>query len=345
MHARHLVCAALASLALLVTASCQTAPPPEPTLRIVQRYSGPDGGWDFSSFDPVHRRVYVSRSNGITALDLITGVVTPQLVAGSRTHIAVPINGGAEILVTDGGSGGAFIANALTGAIRVQNIATGPHPDAAMVEPTTGLVWVMDNEDGGIALIDTHSGAVVGRIAVAGALESPVTNGAGKVFVTVEDKGEIVVIDTHARAIVAHYPLEGCEEPTGLAYDARDRRLVAECANGALKIVSAQDGAILATLPLGPRPDGLISDERHNLVYAPTGGDGSMIAIDPARMRVVATVATQTGARSGAIDPRTGVMYLPSGRFAPAATPEGRPTLVPGSFEILAVGGGGPTSR
>src|SRR5262249_49608597 len=118
-------------------AACETSAPAQSTtpgsMHIEARYPGPDGGWDFSAIDPVHRRLYISRSNGVTALDLETGRLTPSLVAGSRTHIALPVNNGADILVTDGGSGGAFIANALTGAVRVPTIATGAKPDAAFV--------------------------------------------------------------------------------------------------------------------------------------------------------------------------------------------------------------------
>lgn len=219
-------------------------------------------------------------------------------------------------------------------------IATGAKPDAAFVEPTTGLAWVMDNDDGGVALIDTHAGRLVGRIAVPGALESPVTDGHGKVYVTVEDHAEIVVIDARTRAVTAHYPLAACEDPTGLAYDGLDQRLIAECANGAAKIVSARDGRMLASIPIGPRPDGLIIDTRKNLVFAPTGGNAMMTVIDPARMVALGVIATRAGARSGAIDAQTGRVFLPSGEFAPPATPGGRSTLVPGSFQILAIGGG-----
>lgn len=330
-------------LALAVSA-CQTgASSPAsvsaaPRLQIQARYPGADGGWDFSALDPVHHRLYVSRSNGVTALDINSGTLTPMLVQGSHTHIALPVNDGADILVTDGGSGGAFIANAQTGAIRVPTIATGAKPDAAFVEPVMGFAWVLDNDGGGIALIDTHAGRLAGHIDVAGALESPVSDGRGTVYITVEDLAEIVVIDARTRQVTRHFPLADCEGPTGLAYDARDQRLVAECANGAAKIVSADDGHLLASLPLGPRPDGLIADAQRNLVFAPTGGDAAMAVIDPARLMAVATIATRAGARSGAIDPATGDIYLPSGEFTPPVAPSTRPTLVPGSFQILRIG-------
>jgi DNA-binding beta-propeller fold protein YncE len=180
MRARNLTIAFSILAASVLCVACQTSgslttSTDAPAIHIQARFPGPDGGWDFSTIDSVHRRIYVSRSNGVTALDLASGQVTPMLVAGARTHIALPVNDGADILVTDGGSGGAFIADAHTGAIRVPTIATGAKPDAAFVEPTTGLAWVLDNHDGGVALIDTHAGRLVGRIAVAGARQSQVS--------------------------------------------------------------------------------------------------------------------------------------------------------------------------
>ena len=332
---------ALSCLSLVALAGCHTvsaadtAPMLGPRFHLEKRIPGPDGGWDFATFDAAHGRVYIARANGVTALDVATGTLTPQLVAGSRTHIALPINNGSEILVTNGADGTAFIANALTGGVRVPAIPTGSKPDSALLEPTTGLVWVMDNHGGGITMIDPHAGAVVGTIALPGALESPVSDGMGKVFVTVEDLGEIAVLDAKTRSVAAHWRLAGCEEPTGLALDPGSRRLVAECANGTAKIVSIDSGETVTGVPIGLRPDALTYDARRRLMYAPTGGDGMMSVIDPVRARIVAIVATQTGCRGATLDPRSGKLYLPAGRFAPPATEGARPTLMPGSFEVL----------
>ena len=330
-----------ACLGLVVLAGCQTvsavdtATVAQARFQLEKRIPGPDGGWDFVTFDPAHGRVYVARTDGVTAVDVATGILTPRLVPGARTHIALPINGGSEILVTNGADGTAFIADALTGRVRVPAIPTGSKPDSALLEPLTGMVWVMDNNGGGITVIDPRAGSVAVTITLPGALESPVSDGAGRVFVTVEDLGEVVMLDAKTHSVAAHWKLAGCEEPTGLALDPRSRRLVAECANETAKIVSIDGGAIVASVDIGKRPDQLTYDARRHLIYAPTGGDGLMRVIDPARARVVATVATQTGCRGAALDIRSGKLYLPAGRFAPPAAAGGRPTLIPGSFEVL----------
>lgn len=336
------------ALSLLVSAGISNAAPPPgapamadaavSAMAVQKRYVGPDGGWDFMTFDPVHRRVYLSRTSGVTALDVDTGKVTSELVAGSRTHIALPINGGDEILVTNAGTGGAFIADALTGKIRVASIPTGKKPDGALLEPLTGLVWVLDNSGGGIAVIDPKSGSKVATIAVEGALESATPDSSGKVYITVEDKTEIVVVDATKRAVIQHIKLDGCDEPGGLALAPQSKRLVVACANGVSKTVDIAKGSIVASLPIGPRPDVALYDPGRGLVFIPTGGDGKMTAIDPATMKVVGVIATAMGARSGAIDPKTDRIYLPSARYGEPAKAGDRPAAVPRSFAFIAVG-------
>ncbi|MDB5446142.1 MAG: gluconolactonase [Phenylobacterium sp.] len=317
------------------TASVSAAAPMH--LAVVERWAGPDGGWDFSSFDPVHHRVYVARTNGVTAVDVDSGRMTP-LLAGKRTHAAVPINGGSEVLVTDASTGSAVIADAATGAVRA-SVPTGRKPDAAMVEPATGLAMVFDNAGGGVTLIDPKTGQKAGVIPATGALESPAADGSGKVFVNVEDLNEIEVVDVKTRTVLAHWPLAGCESPSGLAYAPKARLLVSACANKVAKVVSADTGKVLATLAIGGRPDWAAYDARTATVLIPTGEDGvvNLVSVASAKtVKVVGKVPGHVGSRSGALDATSGRLYLPSADFAAVAG--GRPAPIAGSFKVLVLG-------
>jgi DNA-binding beta-propeller fold protein YncE len=331
---RKLTIGLISAASLAIASACFAAPAP---LSIVARWSGPDGGWDFSAFDPVHRRLYVSRTDGVTAVDVDTGEVTPHLLAARRTHIALPINNGSELLVTEGASGQALIADALTGQVRA-TVKTGSKPDSALLEPTTGLVMVMDNAGGGVTLIDPKTAAAVGAVAVDGALESPAADGVGKVFITVEDKAEIVIIDMKTRDVIGRYELSGCTQPSGLAYAPPAGILVAACANNVAEVVSASTGKILKTLVIGGRPDAAHYDARLKRIYIPTGADGVLNEIsvaDADDVKVVEKVATQIGSRSGAIDPANSRVYIPAATFIAPVAPATRPTATPGSFKIL----------
>jgi DNA-binding beta-propeller fold protein YncE len=324
------------SAAFAALATAAAAAGPAPTLAVRGKIAGADGGWDYVTFDPAHRRLYVSRSDGIMAVDVDTGTVTAKLVDAQRTHVAVPVSGGDELVVTSAALGGVLIADAKTGAVRA-SIKTGTKPDGAFLEPVTGLVWVLDNAGGGVSLIDPKSRTKAGVIAVAGALESAATDGKGRVFINVEDKGEIAVVDAKSRQVTAHFKLESCEEPSGLAYSPADKRLVTVCANGAAKVIEAADGKLVASLPIGPRGDTAVYDPRRKVVYVPTAGDGRLTLISPSTAKVVGVVTTQTGARTQALDPTADVLYLPAANYTAPTQAGGRPVPVPGSFVVLKV--------
>lgn len=332
---RSLLGAAIA--AALLSSTGVAAAVPSTALSVVDRWAGPDGGWDFSTFDPVHRRLYVARSNGVTVADVDTGRVA-ALMTSHKTHAAIPVNDGAEVLVTEGKTGRALIVDAQTGAVRAA-LAVGKKPDDAIVEPTTGLALVLDNAGGGVTLIDPHAAKVVGQIATPGALESAAPDGAGRVFANVEDLGEITVFDVKARKVVAHWKLDGCDSPSGLAYAPKAGLLVAACANKTAKVVSVKTGKVVADLPIGGRPDWAGYDAGLDAVLIPTGEDGVVNIVKVAagaKPVVAAKLPGHPGSRSGAIDPKTGALYLPSADFV--AVPGARPAPAPGSFKILVLG-------
>jgi hypothetical protein len=305
---------------------------------VIDKIRGPDGGWDYVRVDPAHNRVLLTHGTSMMAVDLASKAVTPGLAPGQRLHDAMPVNGGSEILVTNGGTDSAVFVSA-DGKTTVATVKTGKGPDAAGWDAKTGLAFTMNHAGGDITLIDPRKHEAVGTITVGGALEAAAVDGSGRAFVNVEDKNEIAVVDLAKKTVTAHWPLAGCDGPTGLAYDAPDKLLFAAC-DGATAVVDAASGKVLQTLATGKGADGVAWDPGRRTVFVPAGRDGtlSVISVKDRKATIVETVATQRGARTIAEDPRTGRVYLPSAEYAAAAQPGGRPTVVPGSFNVLVVG-------
>lgn len=334
-----LLAASVLVLTTVTAAQALAAAAPAP-MKVESRIAGPDGGWDYASFDPVHRRLYVAHGAAITAIDVDTGKDTPSLVATQRAHIALPLPGGDELLVTNGGADTATLVDAMTGAVRA-TVPTGKNPDAALFDSFSGLAFVMNGRSGDITLIDIRSAQAVGAIPVGGKLEFGASDGQGRVFVNVEDRNEIAVIDTAARKVVAHWPLAGCEEPSGLAYAADARLLIAACSNGKAEVVSSTSGKVVAALAVGEAPDAAFYDAQRHLAYVPSGGAGtlSVITVGGAKaLAVIQTLQTRPGARTGALDPKTGKVYLPSADYDAPEQAGGRPRMKSGSFAVLVVG-------
>ncbi len=299
---------------------------------------GADGGWDFAAIDPQTNRLFVARSNGVMAVDLATQKVVDILVEGSGVHGVLPIPGTPFAISANGKSANAALFDKITGKIEAI-FATGQGPDALVVEPKTGFVVIFNGKSHDATLVDVTTKTVVGAIALDGKPEVGVADGTGRVFVNLEDKNTIAVIDVAERVVVAAYPLNGCEAPTGLAFDAQTGLLLSACANNVAKAIDAAAGGEIATLKIGKRPDGVLLDAARRRVFIPAA-DGTL-SVFALRARdeivLVDVVKTTAGAKTGALDPSTGNVYLPSAKLLPPEKEGARAKPVPGSFAILVV--------
>ena len=109
-----------------------------------------------------------------------------------------------------------------------------------------------------ITVIDPKDGTVAGTIDVGGAMEQAQSDGQGKLYVDVEDEKKIAVVDVKTLKVITKYDLgESAGEPGGLGLDAKNHILFAMCANpNVCVVVNADDGKVLATLPIGNGTDG-----------------------------------------------------------------------------------------
>jgi YVTN family beta-propeller protein len=309
--------------------------PAQSHYRVAASLPAGDGGWDLASVNPIDRRLYVARTDGVTAIDLATGVATDRIVAGRRVHAALAIPGTHEVLSTNGESNDAVLFDGRTGRV-LANIPTGTKPDAAAYDAATRTVWVMNAGSGNITVIDPKAAKALATIPVGGSLELGVSDGHGRMYVNVEDKNQIVVLNTRTRTVVSRFPLEGCDGPTGIAYDPATMEIVSACANG-VAIVSLTNGQQLASLPIGKGADGAAFDAQRHVVLIPAGKDGNLtvVRLGP-KPAIVGQVATAVSARTIAIDPSTGRAYLPSATLAPPVGNE-RPKPLPGTFRVVVV--------
>lgn len=333
-----LVAAALAPCALLAETAATT--PPAPGHAVLARIPAADGGWDFANVDPLTGKLYIARSDAITAVDLANGKVIDKLAPAHRGHQVLVLDNGRTVFETDGETGLARFIAADSGAV-VAEVASGKKPDAAFVDPATGLIAVMNAGDGTVALIDPVTRTLKGTIAVGGGLEFGVAGARGQAFINIEDQAVIARVDLRARRKIGTIALPGCEGPTGLALVGQGTRLITACANGVALVINVAQGKVEARLPIGSDPDAVLADEARGLAYIPCGGTGTLVVLDiakPAAIRVQEVVSTQVGAKTGAIDPRTGRVYLPAAMLGPREPGAKRGKPIPATFAILVVG-------
>ena len=321
---------------LLAVAAMLLVAAAPPAARVVQRIPLHDGGWDILTVDPETHEVLVSRSDGVDSIDTRTGAVTADLIKGMRFHgvTAVP---GKELAVATEAAGTAIVFNPVTGKVTAE-VKTDPDADATVYEPMTRTVWVMNGDSGTISIVDPVAGKQTGKISIGSALEFAATDGRGHLFVNLSDKSELAEVDVASRKVMRTVPLAGCQHPTGLAY-VSPGVLISACANGVAKLTRARHLDPVGDISIGPRPDGAFADPARHRAYIPSGGDGTLAVLDTSGPlpRKIATVETEVGARTGAVDPSTGTVYLMGAKFGPPPSSGGRPSIAPGSVELLVV--------
>jgi YVTN family beta-propeller protein len=302
---------------------------------------GGEGGWDYLAVDAASRRLYLSHGTRVQVLDADTLKTVGEIPKTDGVHgVAVASDLGRGF--ASAGKADQVVIFDLKTLKTLGTVKTGKNPDAILYEPSTHRVFAFDGKSQDTTVIDAASGTVVGTIPLGGRPEFAATDGAGTVYVNIEDKNELVALDANALTVKSRWPLAPCEEPSGLAIDVAGKTLFAVCGNKLMAIVDATTGKIVATPAIGDHADAAAFDAETGLAFS-SNGEGTLTVVargDDGKYAVAQTVKTQKGAKTMALDPKTGRIFLDTAEFgaAPAATkeqPHPRPSVVPGTFKLL----------
>jgi YVTN family beta-propeller protein len=133
--------------------------------------------------------------------------------------------------------------------------------------------------------------------------------------------GDLVVLDIGKRAVAWHVALGSGPVAVALSTDGRFAYVLRSAAN-AVSIVDARAQKVVASVPVGPAPQGMTLDltRNPNLLYIANTGANTLTLVDPDAQRVVATLTVGqhpagvavAGAGSGIInsDPNDAEIYV-----------------------------------
>jgi DNA-binding beta-propeller fold protein YncE len=331
---------ATAALALIFAQPVFADPAPaatQPTgLHVVNRIAGPDGGWDYASFDAARRRVYITHGTEVMTIDADTGAANPAFAAGDHLHSVAVVPGQDVLVTTNSADDTARIISATDGKL-LGSVPVAKDADGAGYDAASGLVVVISGDGAALTLVDPKAMKAVGSIDLGSKPEFGVPDGKGRFFVNLVEKNQVAVVDIASRKVTATYNLNACTDPTGIAY-VTGERLVVDCGDGGINILSASSGHIIAAFKVGGFPDAVLYDDQRQLAFVPSalGGTLSVIALSgPNDNTIIDTIPTQLGARTGAVDPKSGRVYLPDAEYVLPVPPGQRPTTTPGTFNVL----------
>ena len=308
---------------------------------------GGEGGWDFLEVDAANHRLYVARSTRVIVVDLETEKVVGEITDTPGVHGIAFVPDVGRGFTSNGGNSSVTVFD--TKSLKtLGNVKAHGRPDIIYFEPVSRRVFTFNHGTNDTTAINPDEMKAIGTLPLGGVPELAVSDDKGHVFVNLEDTSEIVEFDARTLKVLNRFPLAPGEEPTGLAFDPKQRKLFSTCANRKLVVADADSGKVVQTLEIGPGPDGCIFDAETGLVFCPSGGDGTLAVIrevSPGRYEVAKTIKTQVSAKTIALDPKTHRLYLAAATPAPAAADKtapkkkgGRRSYVPESFAVLVVG-------
>jgi DNA-binding beta-propeller fold protein YncE len=326
---------------LLVTSSLAAGP----GYHLVKTYPlGGDGGWDYLTFDPASRHVFLSRATHVVVIDADSGKNVGEIPDTPGVHGIALASEFDRGFVSNGREGTVTIFD-LKNLKVLGKIPVGENPDAILYDPASKRVFTFNGRSHDSTAIDAAKGTVLGTIKLNGKPEFAVSDESGKVFVNIEDTSQLVELDPNKLEVKSRWPLAPCEEPSGLAIDRKHRRLFSGCSNKLMAVVDADSGKVVSTLPIGEGVDANAFDSETGLAFASCGeGVLTVVHEDSAdKFSVVENVPTQRGARTMTLDPTKHQIFLVTAKFGPpppatADQPRPRPAILPNSFVVLVVG-------
>ena len=307
---------------------------------------GGEGGWDYLTVDPEARRLYVSRGTRVVVLDLDAEKVVGEIPDTPGVHGVAVVPDLGRGFTSNGGDASVTAFDLKTLKV-LGKIKVGERPDAIHYDPPSRRVFTFNHGPGKDATaVDPEGMKAVGTLPLGGVPEAAASDGKGHVFVNLEDTHEVVEFDARDLKVVRRWPLAPGEVATGMGIDRAHHRLFSACRNGKLVVSDYGSGRVIGSAPIGAGTDGAAFDPETGLAFSSNGGDGTVSIVDepsPGQYRLAATIPTQVGARTMALDPKTHRLYLSAATPAPLAPGEAAPkgrrrNYVPGSFVVLVVG-------
>ena len=304
---------------------------------------GGDGGFDYLNMDPATGYLWITRGSHLMVVDVDGGKVLNDITGLSGIHGTAFVGG--KAYVSEGGAGKVSIFDAKSFQ-KLGEASAGQNPDGIMYDQASNRVFAFNGRSSDATAIDVATGKTVGSVALGGKPEAASADGAGTIFVNVENKNELVAFDSKTLAVKAHYPLTGCDSPSGQAIDVAHSRVFAVCDGGVMTVSDTKTGKLVTTVKIGDGPDAARFDPATQLIFSSNGGSGTMTIVhedSPDKYTVLDNIETEKGARTMELDPKTHRLFTVTNKMnpAPAATadtPRPRATMVPGSFHVIVLG-------
>lgn len=342
---RNMILSSMAVLVAAVTPASSSAQPAggaAPTSQLtISRIGLPgEGRGDYLLADPAHNRLFVTHSALVHVLDLKTLKPVAEVTGLTAAH-GVALDQQGRAYVSDGKSDSVIAFDPATGH-ELKRIHVGKVPDSILFDPASAKIMAFNGESEDVSVIDPSTSAVVATIKLPNAPEFSQADGQGHVYVNLEEGNAVAVIDSRKLALDHLIALKGCDGPAPLAFDHANRRLFSGCGNNVMVVSDPDTGKVVASVPVGRDPDGIVYDPDTKRVFvANRNGEWTIVHQASAdKYAIEQTLKIDEYAKTVTLDPTTHRVFSSSADLVwPPAVPGKKhlPNAKPGTFRLVVV--------
>ncbi len=275
---------------------------------------GPAVRFDYQTFDPSSRRLYIAHMNAdqVVVFDTSKRQVIANLDGFKRVH-GVTVAPEIHRLYASV-TGNHQVATVDTQSLKTLGTA-GPinYPDGLAYAPKQNKVFVSDEHGGVDAVIDAANNKLIANIPLGGGAGNTVYDSvSGHILVAVHGVNLLAVIDPATNQIVSRIPLAGITNPHGIALDASNHiAFVAGERNHSLAVVDLNAMKVLSTYQVGEDPDVLAYDPGLKRLYiSAESGTVTVFQNNNRKLNLISSFE-MPHAHTVSVDPKTHLVYFP----------------------------------
>lgn len=298
--------------------------------------------FDYITFDPDSRRLYLSHGSEVLVVNADTGEEEGKISGLKQSHGVAVVPEVGRGFISDGAQGKAIIFDLKTLKV-VGEAKAAPDADCIIYDPASKHVFTFNGDSHNATAIDPATGNTVGAIDLGGGPEFAVADGQGTIYNNLEDKSEVLAIDSRSLKVKSHWPIAPAGAPAPIAMDRDHRRLfIAGREPAMLVVMNADDGKVIQSFPISGGADAEVYDSKTGLIFVSTREGWVHIFHEdsPDHYSEAGKVKTEVGAKTMAYDPKTARIFVDTAEFgkSPEPTkerPHPRPAPIPGTFHLL----------
>ena len=308
--------------------------------KLETRYPVPgNGGFDYVTIDSAARRLYLSHGTQVDVIDPDNGKLIGAIGDTPGVHGVALAPEFKHGFTSNGRENKVSMFDPTTLQL-IKKIDVGKGPDGIYYDSYTKRVFTNNHGSHDVTAINALNGEVVGTVKVDGDGEMAVVAD-GVVYLNLEDTNEVVVFDPKTLTVSKRFPIGVAKGPTGLAYDAKTKRLFIGCRNEPKMVVmDATSGKVITSFAIGRGVDYAAFDPSAKLAFFSCGEGVLNVFHEKSadQYEDEGPVKTQPSARTMAFDPKTKKIFLSAVEYLDTPAPAGgRRSIKPDSFVVLVV--------